>query len=119
MDHTTLRSLRIADALAWPGAALVMLLKDTQTEHLGGVNALLVLLILIWAARKLGHALDGYREPGYSGVLFNPFNPLSWVAVGIIKLVSRREGEYRFFTLTVVKIAAGVAVIGATQWFGR
>jgi hypothetical protein len=113
MDYTTRRNLRIADALFWPGVAAGFVLRDAP--RMGSMHALALCLIASWVMRKLGHALDGYRQPrgGYR-LFFNPFNPLGWLTLCLTKLVSRREGEYVFFTLTLLKLAGlvvGMAVV--------
>lgn len=112
MDYTTLRRLRIADALAWPAAIGAYAFHDTQPERFGGVHTLLLLALCIWAARKLGHALEGYRAPtGGARLFFNPFNPLGWVVLGVMRLTARRDGEYAFFTLWVVKAAGALGAV--------
>lgn len=118
MQSTTLRRLRIADALAWPAGILGLLFKGGQ--HGGPVTSVIAMLVLVWAVQKLAHAreLNGYRPLTGRVVLFNPFNPFSWLAMGIVKLVQRPEGQYRFVTLTVLKVLGFLAVLAAVQLGG-
>jgi hypothetical protein len=111
MDPATYRRLRIIDAVAWPAATLLVVFKDTQPDRVGAVHTLIGLLIVTWGARKLGHARDGWRPPDGVSVWFNPFNPLGWLAAGLSRITARRGGEYRFITLTVLKVAGVILAI--------
>lgn len=93
--------LAVIDALGWPiGLAVFML---SQSSEIGGIHGLVLVVLAIWALRKLGWALDGYREPSNDRlVAFNPINPISWFLVGALFFLGRKEGPYSYTTTTLL-----------------
>lgn len=114
MEYSTRRRLAIMDAVAWPSATAWLLFHDAK--QMGGLEMAILLLILCWAARKLGHAREGYRAPSGGWIAFNPFNPLGWILLGFMKLLRRREGDYEFMTLKAIKLGLGVGVVALLYW---
>ena len=91
--------LAVIDALIYP--ALLAGFVLTRGDHIGGAHGMALVLIGIWAVRKLLWALDGYKDAGDSWVVFNPFNPVSVVLAGIYFLC-RQDGPYSYTTTTLL-----------------
>jgi hypothetical protein len=94
VTHHINTRLAVLDALGWPIgiAAFLIIQSDYQV---GGAHGMAFLVLGIWAMRKLGWALDGYREEDW---VVNPLNPFAL----LMALLLRQEGWYSYTTTTVL-----------------
>lgn len=86
--------LAVMDALGWPIGIAIFLVVASDFQ-VGGAHGMAFLFLGIWAMRKLGWALDGYREEDW---FVNPTNPVSL----LLALILRQEGWYSYTTTTVL-----------------
>lgn len=95
--------LAVLDALGWPIGIAVWLVVQSDYE-VGGVHGMAFLFLGLWGLRKLGWALDGYREEEWA---VNPLNPIALV----LALLLRQEGWYSYTTTTVLVWCLGLFAI--------
>jgi hypothetical protein len=94
--------LAVIDALAWPVLIAAYLVVQSDYE-VGGLHGLAFVVLGIWAMRKVGWALDGYREPeGERWTTFNPFNPVSVILAGMCIFLGPKAGQYSYTTTTLI-----------------
>jgi hypothetical protein len=93
MNHPINTRLAVLDALGWPIGVAVFVLS--LGDGIGTLHGIALLILTIWALRKLGWALDGYREETW---FVNPANPVSLLLV----LLLRQEGPYSYTTTTLI-----------------
>jgi hypothetical protein len=103
--------LAVIDALAWPVAIFAFLVVKSDYQ-VGGGHGLALLVLGVWAMRKLGWALDGYREPSEAWVVFNPFNPVSVLLAGVCVFLGPKSGPYSYTTTTLLVWALGILAVG-------
>lgn len=103
--------LAVLDALAYPIGLAVFVLS--QGDQIGGAHGLALVGLGIWAVRKLGWALDGYREPaGERWIAFNPFNPVSVALAGVLVFLGPKSGPYSYTTTTLLVWALAFLAFG-------
>ncbi|WP_028998980.1 hypothetical protein [Azohydromonas australica] len=85
--------LAVLDALGWPIGIALWLIVQSDFQ-IGGAHGMAFLFLGIWAMRKLGWALDGYRDEVWA-VSMNPI-------VLALGLLLRQEGWYSYTTTTVL-----------------
>lgn len=96
--------LAVLDALGWPiGIAVVLVVR--ADFHLDAAHGVAFLILTIWAMRKLGWALDGYREEDW---VVNPINPFALV----FGLLLRQNGPYSYTTTTLLVWFGSLLALG-------
>jgi hypothetical protein len=112
MDSPINTRLAVLDALGWPiGIALWLVVQSDY--HVGGAHGMAFVFLGVWAMRKLFWALDGYGEPeGESWIVFNPFNPFSWLLAGLYAFLGPKHGPYSYTTTTLLVWILTPVVLG-------